>query len=51
MDQLRFTGLNEDGTQLLMTATDGSRYAVPLTDGLRSAVRTSRTPGAEEASP
>lgn len=51
MDQLRFTGLNEDGTQLLMTAPDGSRYAVPLTDGLRSAVRTSRSPGAQEAAP
>ncbi|MGB3592568.1 MAG: septation protein SepH [Ornithinimicrobium sp.] len=41
MDQLRFTGLHEDGNHLVVTAADGSDFAVPIDDRLRSALRQS----------
>ncbi len=39
MDQLRFTGLHEDGAHLVVTAADGTDYVVPVDDRLRAAVR------------
>jgi hypothetical protein len=39
MDQLRFTGLHEDGAHLVVTAGDGTDYVVPVDDRLRAAVR------------
>lgn len=41
MDQLRFTGLHEDGAHLVVTAADGSDFAVPIDDRLRTALRQS----------
>lgn len=41
MDQLRFTGLHEDGAHLVVTAADGSDFTVPIDDRLRSALRQS----------
>ncbi len=41
MDQLRFTGLHEDGTHLVVTAADGSDFAVPIDDRLRASLRQS----------
>lgn len=39
MDQLRFTGLHEDGRHLVVTAEDGTDYVVAVDDRLRAAVR------------
>ncbi len=39
MDQLRFTGLHEDGAHLVVTAADGSDFAVPIDERMRSALR------------
>ncbi|MGB3184436.1 MAG: septation protein SepH [Ornithinimicrobium sp.] len=39
MDQLRFTGLYEDGRHAVLTASDGSEFLVVIDDRLRAAVR------------
>ncbi len=49
MDQLRFTGLHEDGTHLVVTAADGSDFTVPVDDRLRAALRPSAAEAAGHA--
>ncbi|MGB3828974.1 MAG: septation protein SepH [Ornithinimicrobium sp.] len=41
MDQLRFTGLHEDGAHLVVTSAEGSDFAVPIDDRIRAALRQS----------
>ncbi len=41
MDQLRFTGLHEDGTHVVVTATDGTDFIVAADERLRAALRQS----------
>ena len=42
MQQLRLVGVNEDGTDVVLSAPDGSRYSLPLNDDLRAAIRRTR---------
>ncbi len=44
MDQLRFTGLHEDGAHLVVTATDGTDFSVAADERLRAALRQSAGP-------
>ena len=44
MDQLRFTGLHEDGAHLVVTATDGTDFMVAADERLRDALRQSAGP-------
>ncbi len=44
MDQLRFTGLHEDGAHLVVTATDGTDFIVAADERLRAALRQSAAP-------
>ncbi len=42
MPNLSFVGLSDDGSALILSASDGARYRVPIDERLRSAVRTGR---------
>lgn len=44
MDQLRFTGLHEDGAHLVVTAADGTDFIVAADERLRAALRQSGAP-------
>ena len=39
MRELAFVGLSEDGTSLVLSSTDGTRYTVPCDERLEAAVR------------
>ncbi|MFN8167306.1 MAG: septation protein SepH [Candidatus Nanopelagicales bacterium] len=43
MRELAFVGLSDDGTSLVLSGPDGSRYTVPCDDRLESAMRRDRT--------
>jgi hypothetical protein len=43
MRELGFVGLSEDGTGLVLSSTDGTRYTVPIDERLESAVRRDRS--------
>ncbi|MGB7448953.1 MAG: septation protein SepH [Ornithinimicrobium sp.] len=51
MDQLRFTGLHEDGSHLVLTAADGSDYLVPVDERLRAALRSAASDSAARSTP
>jgi len=51
MDQLRFTGLHEDGAHLVLTAADGTDYSVPVDERLRSALRSAASDPAARTVP
>ncbi|MBI1376452.1 MAG: DUF3071 domain-containing protein [Frankiales bacterium] len=43
MRELSFVGLSDDGTSLVLSSTDGTRYAVPCDERLEAAVRRDRS--------
>ncbi len=51
MEELRFTGLHEDGTHLVVTDERGTEYAVPLDDRLQAALRRQRADPGRAAAP
>lgn len=51
MDQLRCTGLHEDGRHAVLTAADGSEFLVAIDDRLRAAVRRRSMVGAPRSAP
>ncbi|MCV2396348.1 septation protein SepH [Actinotalea sp. M2MS4P-6] len=42
MSELRLVGLNDDGDQIVLEGPDGQRFALPIDDALRAAVRRDR---------
>ncbi len=51
MEELRFTGLHEDGTHLVVTDERGAEFAVPLDDRLQAALRRQRADTGRAAAP
>lgn len=43
MRELAFVGLSDDGTSLVLSSTDGTRYSVPCDERLEAAVRRDRS--------
>ena len=43
MRELTFVGLSDDGVSLVLSSTDGTRYAVPCDERLEAAVRRDRS--------